>query len=50
MEVLARTMAAAGQPEQEVFGLTEDGYNCMAQYIARNITVGIFAKRPKTPN
>jgi acyl-CoA thioesterase I len=48
MEVLARTMAAAGQPEQEVFGLTEDGYNCMAQYIARNITVGLFAKRPKT--
>jgi lysophospholipase L1-like esterase len=47
MEVLARTMAANGQPEQETFGLTEAGYNCMAQYIARNITVGLFAKRPK---
>ncbi len=48
MEVLARTTAAAGQPEQEIFGLTENGFNCMAQYIARNITVGLFAKRPKT--
>ena len=41
--------AASGQPEQESFGLTDAGYNCMAQYIARNITVGIFAKLPKTP-
>jgi acyl-CoA thioesterase I len=48
MEVLARTTAASGQPEQESFGLTEAGYNCMAQYIAHNITVGLFAKRPKT--
>ncbi len=45
MEVLARTMAAGnGRPELEDFGLTEAGYNCMAQYIARTITVGIFAK------
>jgi lysophospholipase L1-like esterase len=43
MEVLQRT-SASGQPEQETFGLSEDGYNCMAQYIARNITVGLFAK------
>jgi len=49
MEVLARTTAASGQPEQESFGLTDAGYNCMAQYIAHNITVGIFAKLPKTP-
>jgi lysophospholipase L1-like esterase len=47
MEVLARTTAASGQPEQEYFGLTEAGYNCMAQYIARTITVGLFAKPPK---
>jgi len=52
MEILERTAAAAGQPEQEAFGLSEDGYNCMAQYIARNITVGLYAKaRSKTaPN
>jgi acyl-CoA thioesterase I len=48
MEVLARTMASgSGQPEVEDFGLTEAGYNCMAQYIARTITVGIFARPPK---
>jgi lysophospholipase L1-like esterase len=45
MEVLART-SQSGRPEQEDFGLTEIGYNCMAQYIARTITVGVFA-RPK---
>jgi len=48
MEVLARTMQVGGQPEPEDFGLTEAGYNCMAQYIARTITVGLFAKPPKT--
>jgi lysophospholipase L1-like esterase len=48
MEVLARSMASGnGRPELEDFGLTEAGYNCMAQYIARTITVGIFAKPPK---
>lgn len=47
MEVLTRTMSANGQPEPEDFGLSEAGYNCMAQYIARTITVGIFAKAPK---
>ena len=47
MEVLARTMQANGQPEPQDFGLTETGYNCMAQYIARTITVGVFAKPPK---
>ena len=29
--------------------LTEAGYDCMAQYIAHNITVGLFAKPRKTP-
>jgi lysophospholipase L1-like esterase len=47
MELLARTTAGNGRPEQEDFGLTEAGYNCMAQYIARTITVGVFAKPPK---
>jgi lysophospholipase L1-like esterase len=47
MEVLSRTNAARGQPEQEDFGLTEAGYDCMAQYIARSIAVGLFAKPPK---
>src|SRR5262245_6443156 len=39
MEVLAHTSKANGRPEQEDFGLTDTGYNCMAQYIARTITV-----------
>jgi lysophospholipase L1-like esterase len=47
MEVLARTTAASGRPELEDFGLTDAGFNCMAQYIARTITVGLFAKPPK---
>ena len=47
MEVLARATGGSGQPEQEDFGLTEAGFNCMAQYIARTITVGLFAKAPK---
>jgi acyl-CoA thioesterase I len=47
MEVLARTMQASGQLELEDFGLTETGFNCMAQYIARTITVGLFARPAK---
>ena len=47
MEVLARTTRESGRPEPRDFGLTEAGYNCMAQYVARAITVGLFAKPPK---
>jgi acyl-CoA thioesterase I len=49
MDVLARTMRESGQPEASDFGFTEAGYNCMAQYVARAITVGLFAKPPKLP-
>ena len=47
MEVLARTMRESGRPEPRDFGLTEAGYDCMAQYVARAIAVGLFAKPPK---
>jgi len=47
MEVLARTMRDNGRPEPRDFGLGEAGYNCMAQYVARAIAVGLFAKPPK---
>jgi lysophospholipase L1-like esterase len=47
MEVLARSTTATDRPVLEDFGLTEAGYNCMAQYLARTITVGLFAKPPK---
>jgi lysophospholipase L1-like esterase len=47
MEVLARANAGGERPDVDDFGQTEAGYNCMAQYIARSITVGLFAKPPK---
>jgi lysophospholipase L1-like esterase len=49
MELLARSDANPERPVLEDFGLTEAGYNCMAQYIARTITVGLFAKPRKPP-
>jgi lysophospholipase L1-like esterase len=48
-EILARTMREQGHPEPGTFGLSEDGYNCMAQYLARAIAVGLFAKRSSYP-
>ena len=45
-EILARTMREEGHPEPSTFGLTDVGYNCMAQYLARAIAVGLFAKPP----
>jgi acyl-CoA thioesterase I len=48
-EILTRTMREEGHPEPSTFGLTEDGYNCMAQYLARAIAVGLFAKAPAKP-
>jgi lysophospholipase L1-like esterase len=47
MEVLDRTARENGRPEPRDFGLSEAGYNCMAQYVARAIAVGLFAKPPK---
>ena len=37
-------MRQPGQPEPSVFGYGETAYNCMAQYLARAIAVGLFAK------
>ena len=47
MEVLARAMERDGQVDPQEFGPTEANYNCMAQYLARTIAVGVFAKIPK---
>lgn len=47
MEVLDRTLRENARLEPGDFGLTEQGYNCMAQYVARAITVGIYARKPK---
>ena len=49
MEILSRTMRESGRPEPQEFGLTEAGYDCMAQYVARAIAVGLYAKRERRP-
>ena len=49
MEILSRTMRETGRPEPQEFGLTEAGYDCMAQYVARAIAVGLYAKRERRP-
>jgi hypothetical protein len=43
-EILSRTMRESDHPEPIDFGLSEAGYHCMAQYLARAITVGLYAK------
>ena len=48
-EILARTLREDGHPEPSTFGLSDGGYNCMAQYLARAIAVGLFAKPPPKP-
>lgn len=44
MEVFERTMRVPGQPDPSVFGYGEASYNCMAQYVAHAIAVGLYAK------
>jgi lysophospholipase L1-like esterase len=36
-------------PVAEEFERNEDGYNCLAQYVARAITLGVFAKNLRPP-
>lgn len=43
-EVLERTMRVPGQPDPSAFGYGEQAYNCMAQYLAHGIAVGLYAK------
>jgi lysophospholipase L1-like esterase len=49
MEVISRTLRDNGSPDARDFGFTEAGYNCMAQFVARAIAVGLYAKAPKPP-
>ncbi len=42
--------AAGATPVADEFERSEAGYNCLAQYVARAITLGVFAKNlPKRP-
>jgi acyl-CoA thioesterase I len=48
MQILNGT--AAAEPVTLEFEHSEAGYNCLAQYVARAITLGLFAKNmPKRP-
>lgn len=38
--------AGAGAGGQNEFEQTEEGYNCLAEYVTRALTAGIFSKRP----
>lgn len=44
MEVFERTMREPGRPEPSAFGYGAASYNCMAQYVAHGIAVGLYAK------
>jgi acyl-CoA thioesterase I len=43
-EEILNKAAEIGQPVAAQFERSEAGYNCLAQYVARAITLGIFAK------
>lgn len=50
MQIIAQASAAGAEPVAEAFERNEAGYNCLAQYVARAITLGVFAKNlPKRP-
>src|SRR5262245_8064346 len=47
METIMRARSMAALPQSDEFTLTESGYLCLAQYVARTITIGLFAKRSR---
>jgi acyl-CoA thioesterase-1 len=47
MQIL--NQATAGEPVVEQFERNEAGFNCLAQYVARAITLGVFAKAMPKP-
>jgi acyl-CoA thioesterase-1 len=50
MQILNQAQGAGPEPVAEEFERDEAGYNCLAQYVARAITLGVFAKgMPKRP-
>ena len=50
MQIIDQASAAGAEPVSEAFERNEAGYNCLAQYVARAITLGAFAKNmPKRP-
>jgi acyl-CoA thioesterase I len=52
MQIIEQAAASAPEPTAVEFERNEAGYNCLAQYVARAITLGVFAKdmpKPKQP-
>ena len=50
MQIINQAQNTGPEPVAEEFERDEAGYNCLAQYVARAITLGVFAKNmPKQP-
>jgi len=44
MQIIEQASREGAAPAAEEFERSEEGYNCLAQYVARAITLGVFAK------
>ncbi len=44
MQIINQAQESGPEPVAEEFARDEAGYNCLAQYVARAITLGLFAK------
>ena len=49
MQIIDQAQNATAAPVAEEFARDEAGYNCLAQYVARTITLGVFAKNMPKP-
>ena len=49
MQIINQEQGSAPEPVSEAFARDEAGYNCLAQYVARAITLGVFAKNMPAP-
>ena len=50
MQIINQAQQSGPEPVAEEFARDEAGYNCLAQYVTRAITLGVFAKNmPKRP-
>ena len=45
MQVIEQTRASRNGPPPNEFSLTEDGYSCLAEYVARAVASGVFARK-----
>jgi lysophospholipase L1-like esterase len=49
MRIIEQAQREGGGPAAYEFERSEAGYNCLAQYVARAITLGVFAKKMPAP-